>query len=435
MTLIFCLGCKNKDAISTPTQPQMIKNEITPQPQTRIAVDTWFTKAMKAAKITCDGECPKNIGMVGFFEEDYGEDTYVEQCTGFLVAPNIFATNYHCVPEKVKNGETDCTSSMAIAFVDKSGENTLRTCKKVLYHSNVGEVIDLDDYAFIEIEPFNVTPFKISQKGIEDQKTITITKLNPYDDDRLGGAIETATCTTVQNSVLNLFYINQYSRTALALGCEAMGGNSGSPIFNDKGEVIGLLQSKKVEDYLAYLGKQLTEKNNLSMPEEPPPHFVFTNLSCIKHPITGFAETESCDYYRPRSLAFIFNNLVSSNAQEETSLVSQWHAQLPEIFQYVQEDTQGFAHILTAAPKCISQGDWESKKGQVLEYTFSTFLHVVKEYALDEALRFLPQAHYRGENKQKHYKLDLTGEKPNLFMEVNLEDDDHFNKMSFQICK
>jgi hypothetical protein len=396
--------------------------------------DTWFARALSGAKLDCVGDCPSSIGMVGFFETDYGEETLVEQCTGFLVAENIFATNSHCVPEKVRAGDVECTSAMGIAFPNGTAVNDVRICKKILQISSVADTFDLDDYVFIEIAPLARQPVSLSQSGVADALTVSVHKINPRVDGQLGGTYETQICATVQNSLLNLFYIDKFSRTALAVGCRVMGGNSGSPVTNEQGEVIGLLQSRKVSDYLYYLGDQLARKNNLVLPELPPEHFVFSNMACIPDPVTGDFEKQQCDYFRYRSLAFIFNNLVDASVDEFDHIVGKWKAQLPVFFDYYYEQTKGFASIFTATPKCVRLDLLGSTIGKTDALVFSDFLRVVKEYEVDEHLRFRPHTKYVGDEIFNKYKLDLTTETPKLFKEFTIDGKKQFQATTIKSC-
>lgn len=396
--------------------------------------DNWFTRALRKTTLDCKGECPSSIGMIAQFEQDFGEDTFIEQCTGFMVADNIIATNSHCVPDAVKTDSVACGERIGFVLPKADGTSYYRLCKKIVSMSQVSGGMDLDDYAFIEVEPLPVEPLKVAQQGVPDAAEIRVHKINPHDDGTLGGSFESLNCQTAQKSLLNLYYIHQYSRTGLAMGCEARGGNSGSPVFNSKNEVIGLLQSKKVSDYLWFLGEQLARKSNLTLPEEAPAHFVFSNLSCIAHPITGEREVKECAYYRERSLAFVFNLVVDPSFETFGTIKSKWRYKLPNAFEFDIETQTGFSTIFTATPRCLKKYFVQKNAPAVHEFEFSDFLRIVKEYKFDELLRFHPVTYFSDEKTFSRYRLDTTGDQPKLFKQVDIGGNLEFRPTLIKMC-
>lgn len=433
--LIFlCLGffaCDSKD--NAPAKSDDTSRDEKPIITEPVLPDIWFTKALREATFDCAGECPKNIGMIAFYEQDFGEDTFIEQCTGFVVSNTVVATNSHCIKQSIKDGLESCDGKIGFVLPSSDGTKIYRMCKSVKAVSKASGGMDLDDYAYLEVDPMTVEPVKISQSGVLDDMQVRVHKINPHEDGSLGGSYESLTCKTVQKSLLNLYYIHQYSRTALAVGCEARGGNSGSPVFNTNNEVIGLLQSKKVSDYLLFLGQELARRSELELPEEPPQHFVFSNLACIPHPVTGERVDKDCDYYRERNLAFIFNLVVDPSFEAFGTIKSKWRYKLPSAFEYDIETIPGFSTIFTATPLCVRKYFLKKPPG-VYEFEFSDFLRIVKQYKFDEELRFHPVTYFSDERSYSKYKLDTTGSEPKLYREIDAGGTKEFAPATVKVC-
>lgn len=428
IVLFFCslVACQSRDSAS------LSQNSAE---QSGALPETWFTRALQKAKISCPENCPRGIGLIAFYEYDFGEDSSIEQCTGFVVDKTVVATNSHCIPDDIKSGAADCSTRIGFVLPQGGGRYIHRMCGKIISMSNATGALDLDDYAFIEVVAMDVEPLAISQAGASDGAQVQITKLNPHEDGSLGGAFESLQCQVVQKSLLNLYAIHSFSRTGLAMGCEARGGNSGSPVMDAGGAVIGLLQSKKVSDYLLHLGDQLARRSQLKLPEEPPPHFVFSNMSCIPHPITGARAQSDCDYYRERSLAHVFNLVVDPAFEKFGTITSKWRYKLPNAFEYFIDTVPGFATILTATPLCVKRQFLQKNAAASYDFHFSDFLRVVKEYKVDEYLRFHTTTYFNEERAYSNYKLDLTGPSPKLLKAVDDGGTASFTELTLKVCE
>jgi hypothetical protein len=324
------------------------------------------------------------------------------QCSGFLIDRNIVATNSHCMTEEIMRNR-DCSQNLAIKFLnaDSAGKN-IYSCKRVIKKSVISEEeLDQADWAFFEIEATDRAPLRISRSGITDEAAIRSVRVNPFGNGQLGGTLTSADCQTAQSSILNPSYTSEYSRTALAIGCGARQGNSGSPVFNaSTGEVIGILQSYVTDNYMKLVNKKLAG-TSLTYPSSPPAHFIFTNLSCVEDPRTGASFNDiACARARtPYGANSRNEDAKRSLTQALLREGSRWELSLPKLALYaVSVDKDGLN--LVAAPLCLRPlSEWpeevlasKTSDGYVFqEHTYrasiAATLRIKPEFKLDDALR------------------------------------------------
>lgn len=366
-----------------------------------------LVRSLDEAWLICQGACPEGadkVGMIGLATgplDNLGRRP-IGQCSGFLIGKNIVATNAHCLPPDAMR-VTDCSATIAIKFLepDSKGRRTY-ACKKVLARSDVETKPDGPDYGFFEIDASERAPLRIARDGVSDQTWLRSLRVDPITPGKPGGSISTADCHAAQNSLLNINFTNEYSPTALAVGCEARQGNSGSPVLNLNNEVVGILQSKKLDVYMDLLRKPLRQLG-VEFPQNPPNHFVFTNLSCIKDPETGRNLNE------PNCSAVREDNMLASLGQR--SFVKQaeakggaradaWQKRLPTFatWKFLPSKESG---LLTAHVRCLRPlADWpeamlatQEREGMLwrkkrFQYHYESALALRPRLQLDDQLRF-----------------------------------------------
>lgn len=91
------------------------------------------------------------------------------QCSGFLIAEDIVATNSHCVPKLLKENEKSCDQFLAVKFIGFHGDGlpNIYSCEELLKFSSLDALGP--DYAFFRIAPTGINPLPISQAGIDDE--------------------------------------------------------------------------------------------------------------------------------------------------------------------------------------------------------------------------------------------------------------------------
>lgn len=160
-------------------------------------------------------------------------------CTGFLVAPNLLLTAGHCVMERrgeIKNVQTRLCEEKDWVFdynYNTKEKDPLRgktssivNCEKVIYGVNG---VDRKDYALIKLSNNLIDRhiFKVTNEEIYDGKRIIIFGHPAGLPLKYAGDA----FVTKPNPDKNYFEGT----------LDAVGGNSGSPVLNRKGQLFGIL--------------------------------------------------------------------------------------------------------------------------------------------------------------------------------------------------
>lgn len=175
------------------------------------------------------GPCPSGIARLFIYNEIDPSDSAL--CSGFLNGTNQVVTNNHCL-------------------------STLKECKNTYI-----SVYDGESYVNVKCKSIvhtKLDPGVLSQKGVDytvmeiDQnleiKTFPISKFTPYVGEMLTAwVVDHQSLTKARITEFNCQYAAK-SNSMLLKNCPVVHGNSGSPLVNNYGEIVGVIWGSTVDD-------------------------------------------------------------------------------------------------------------------------------------------------------------------------------------------
>lgn len=208
-----------------------------------------------SGQVACEGACPTGLAMVSARFDRFNE-TRFNQCTGFLVAGDVIATNAHCLPSDLRRARTSCFGRIKVYFGAQNGlPGEAIDCDSVLSATDIEE--DPNAAAFAKRPDFALLRLRdralyraslpISRQGLPDRTTLSVWAVDPdLGAKRLRGIARLKTCTTNQMTVAAPLYTHDFGAVAAAT-CSIRRGNSGSPALDAAGAVRAIVQNTKPE--------------------------------------------------------------------------------------------------------------------------------------------------------------------------------------------
>ncbi len=228
--------------------------------------------------IFCEGDCPAYVAGV------WNKENRI--CTGVLVAPDVVATNLHCLPKDLQFAGASCANSIFISFPKtvESPEDVIE-CDHVLHVSPpIQDPALTMDYALLHLKKMSTRSLvHVDTSGIDDDEPITLFKVDPQDDGKKG-VIRRDQCRAVQKSIYNPLFISKETPIISLIPCSVVQGNSGSPMISANGSLKGLINSTLVSPDNLDNDKKISAANGTS----------FTCLNVTELGITGKAASSLC---------------------------------------------------------------------------------------------------------------------------------------------
>lgn len=226
-------------ACTPSSEPSRVDNGV---PYYDFDSDKETKEALEKFELSClDSSCPKNVGALLI-----KDGNSIGTCTFSMITEDIALTNRHCVPDSIAFENANCQNNIRLIY-NIDGQKEIAKCAQVItvpdeYKSK--ELIQRD-YAFIRVkEKFKNSTFQVDTSGSEDGATVYAITATPKKHwQGLGSEVQRKKCNTSMNSLILPSYNNKLSPMFAVVGCEIIPGNSGSPLLNSMGKLIGVVQN------------------------------------------------------------------------------------------------------------------------------------------------------------------------------------------------
>lgn len=176
------------------------------------------------------GQCPEGIARIFILNSSQPDKSSL--CTGFLTKSNQLVTNHHCISTDVQ-----CASTYFSVYV--SGSYEAAKCKRVIGSKDDGKPLSEKavDYSVLELDRHirNTDVFRYSSSSARPGSELTTWVIDHID--------------LFKARITELRCKLKGSRNSLELeNCPSISGNSGSPVLNERGHIVGVLWGSTTND-------------------------------------------------------------------------------------------------------------------------------------------------------------------------------------------
>lgn len=306
-----------------------------------------------------DPKTPEGVGALFNISSGDKYSNKIYACTWFLIGKDYAMTNSHCIPDVLKNNkDIDCSKYLQGRISKGNGEYETRACSKVVSSSEINNktVLGKDDYAVIKLSSSinNITPLKFSRAGLSDSEYVEIHTMNhSMTTDFLYSEYKQHKCIVQSSDILGSIKhkgsspLTVFQEKGTSDFCRTINGNSGSPVLNNRGEVIAVLHGGISE------GKSLSNIGLLSKNNITDSIGVITNLRCAKTGIQelDFSITKECSRSDKKE---IVTRLQSKLSKQYVKNITIARNSMSKIFMYEYKMKNiGQAINIAYFPKCI----------------------------------------------------------------------------------
>ena len=263
------------------------------------------------------------------------------QCTSFLVAPNVMATNSHCLPPSIRQAGASCSQVQFSFGRNESFAAETANCESVLAASEIEDValggltsLKQADYAFLKLRSsLSRPPLQFSRSGFQNQKNYHVLAIDPVrSNGRIRGRLKSKTCRATTESYLSPSLAGAQAEV-ISAQCDIIHGNSGSPVLDDQALVHGLLHGSWQTSTL-----DIKKTSGFLFKDHFDPMSVITNVSCIQmlEGVLGTPRAASCDAPAVNAVE-VAKELTRTTKTDFQAQFDKWLLRAPKMFEYSLE--------------------------------------------------------------------------------------------------
>lgn len=366
--------------------------------------------------ISLDSETPEGLGTLLSLNEGLYNERNAGLCTWFLIDETRVMTNSHCIPEALKEDKDLNCGEYLQGHIKTSSGSQIVTCKKLLHFSTLSELtVANNDYALIELNnKVNLSKtYQLDRIGINENDKVNVLTMTHHQTSSgiysefiphkclIKSSDSWGRVTSPGTSPLTGFKEENSDEK-----CKTVGGNSGSPVTNDSGSLVGILHGGMKE------GENVRENSEIESSSMTNDISILTNLRCQKFndnfldanfPPDCAEETKQTGMDQERVLKEFEPKLRKSIAD---ALANQ-----PDFLEYnIASRSFGAATIYSFSPKCVKPiKDWKEESVNLI--TSDSMLSKSKTIVADVTqylMKFKISLDYYGNVKLDH-EFNKTG--------------------------
>jgi V8-like Glu-specific endopeptidase len=178
--------------------------------------------------------CPKGMARLLTINRTDPDNSSV--CSGFMVGPNRLVTNFHCVSD-----QNECENTYVVIYTGTTP--VVSRCSSII--SSEQDYVDPNDdrraidYSVMQIDgSWNGNTFELSTNRAEEGDGVRVWVIDhtglddPFSPNLLESRVTEFRCNVQDQSI---------KASLMLKDCPVISGNSGSPVFNLAGRVVGVV--------------------------------------------------------------------------------------------------------------------------------------------------------------------------------------------------
>ena len=256
-----------------------------------------FELKLRTLPLRCGDVCPTGVGLV-VIEKNSEVSRKYGQCVGTLIGPDTVITNSHCLPPEVKSGHESCSGRVGFVL---PGSQDVSSCTEILTSSTVVSGQDSPDFAVFRLRKNLPEPRRVSRDGFQDGGKYDVYTIDPLIRTSISGILRKKTCLSLRGSLVAPTSMDDLSPVTSLFNCEFSEGNSGSPVVDQNGNLLGIVARREDKADLKLNGVSVI------IPSAPA-NAVVTNLACVDQPSLDSKPNAGCSTRKSQSVTDRLND-------------------------------------------------------------------------------------------------------------------------------